>query len=152
MSDTIRRGILDVNNYIGNEQQLMYGMLAALIGCTIWLLVATYFGLPVSTTHSIVGATVGFGLVAHGTEGLKWRTLITIASSWVISPLMSGVLSVILLFAINRFILTAKNPFSAGLTSLPFVYALTIFVNILSITWDGPACKLKIEIYRKLLQ
>lgn len=137
VSDTIRRGILDVTNYEGNEQQLMYGMLAALIGCSVWLLVATYFKLPVSTTHSIVGATVGFGLVAHGTQGLKYRTLITIAASWLISPIMSGCISVAIFMIINRFILNAKRPFRAGLISLPFIYGITIFINVLSITWDG---------------
>jgi solute carrier family 20 (sodium-dependent phosphate transporter) len=142
VSDTIRRGILDVNDYIGNEQQLMYGMLSALIGCTIWLFVATYFKLPVSTTHSIVGATVGFGLVAHGTKGLKVDTLIKIALSWVISPLMSGALSVLLFFLINRFILTSKKPLTNGLLALPLVYGLTIFINVLSLTWKGPACEL----------
>jgi solute carrier family 20 (sodium-dependent phosphate transporter) len=141
VSDTIRRGILDVSNYEGNEQQLMYGMLAALIGCSVWLLTATYFKLPVSTTHSIVGATVGFGLVSHGTKGLKYNTLITIASSWIVSPVMSGIISVSLFMIINKFILKARKPFNAGLISLPFVYALTVFINVLSITWDGSKCK-----------
>lgn len=141
VSDTIRRGILEVSDYKGNEQQLMYGMMAALIGCSIWLLTATYFKLPVSTTHSIVGATVGFGLVANGTQGLKWKTLSTIALSWVISPVMSGIISVLLFMVINWLILKARQPFRAGLIALPLIYGITIFINVLSIVWGGSKCK-----------
>lgn len=137
VSDTMRKGILDVNEYVGNEEQLMYGMLSALAGCAIWLLIATYFKLPVSTTHSIVGATVGFGLVANGTNGVKGWQLLTIALSWVVSPVMSGLISVALFMVINRFILKAQRPFKAGVTALPIIYALTIFINVLSITFDG---------------
>jgi solute carrier family 20 (sodium-dependent phosphate transporter) len=141
VSDTMRKGILDVKVYEGNEEQLMVGMLCALIGCSIWLLTATYFKLPVSTTHSIVGATVGFGLVSHGADGLNTKTLYTIAASWVISPVMSGLISIALFMAINRFILRANKPFRAGLIALPFVYALVVFINVLSITWDGSKSK-----------
>lgn len=141
VSDTMRKGILDVAVYEGNERQLMFGMLAALAGCAIWLLVATYFKLPVSTTHSIVGATVGFGLVAHGTEGLNWMSLITIASSWVVSPVLSGLISIAVFMVISRFILNAEKPFNAGITALPYIYGVTIFINVLSITLDGSKCK-----------
>lgn len=137
VSDTMRKGILDVATYEGNEQQLMYGMLAALIGCAVWLLVATWFKVPVSTTHSIVGATVGFGLVAHGTKGLKYMSLITIAVSWIISPVMSGLISIIIFMLINRFILKASKPLNNGLVALPFIYGITVFINVLSITLDG---------------
>jgi solute carrier family 20 (sodium-dependent phosphate transporter) len=137
VADTMRKGILDVNLYVGNEEQLMYGMLSALVGCAIWLLVATYFKVPVSTTHSIVGATVGFGIVQNGTKGLKVETLITIVSSWVVSPLMSGAISVAIFMAIDRFIIKANRPLRAGLISLPFIYSITVFINVLSITLDG---------------
>lgn len=141
VSDTMRKGILDVEVYEGNERQLMFGMLSALAGCAIWLLVATYFKLPVSTTHSIVGATVGFGLVAHGTNGLNMTTLITIALSWVVSPVMSGLISVAVFMLINRFILKAAKPLNSGLIALPLIYGITIFINVLSITLDGSKCK-----------
>lgn len=141
VADTMRKGILDVTLYEGNEEVLMYGMLSALVGCAIWLLVATYFKVPVSTTHSIVGSTVGFGLIAHGTKGLNYKTLGTIVASWLISPLLSGAISVAIFMAIDKFILKAKNPLNAGLLALPFVYGITIFINVLSITLDGSKCE-----------
>jgi solute carrier family 20 (sodium-dependent phosphate transporter) len=146
VSDTMRKGILEVDMYVGNEKQLMLGMLSALIGCAVWLLIATWFKVPVSTTHSIVGATVGFGLVAHGTEGLNVKSLITIAASWIVSPLMSGLISVAIFMLVHRFILKANRPFRAGLISLPFIYGITVFINVLSITLDGSKCKLACHI------
>jgi sodium-dependent phosphate transporter len=75
VADTMRKGILDVSIYQHSEDLLMFGMLSALFGSATWLLIATYFRLPVSTTHSIVGSTIGFSLVAHGFKGLNIRTL-----------------------------------------------------------------------------
>jgi sodium-dependent phosphate transporter len=141
VSDTIRKGILSVDMYVGSEKELMLGMLAALIGCAAWLLIATWMKLPVSTTHSTVGATVGFGLVARGTVGIKWNSILTIALSWVISPIMAGVISVAVYLCIYRFILKAKMPFEAGLAALPIIWGVVLFVNVLSITLDGSKCK-----------
>ncbi|KAJ6639064.1 Sodium-dependent phosphate transporter 2 [Pseudolycoriella hygida] len=137
VSDTIRKGILEVSIYEGNEEQLMLGMLAALIGSAVWLLVATYFKLPVSATHSVVGATVGFGLVAHGGKGIQYMQLVTIVVSWVVSPLLSGAITVALFLLIHFLILRANNPFKAGLIALPIIYGIAIFINVLSITFDG---------------
>lgn len=141
VSDTIRKGILDIELYKGSEKELMLGMLCALAGCAIWLLIATYFKLPVSTTHSIVGSTVGFGLVARGTESIKWGEIGIIAMSWVISPAMAGIISVAIYMLIYKFILKAKQPFKAGIKALPIIWGAVLLVNMLSITLDGSKCE-----------
>lgn len=71
VADTMRKGIIDVTLFEGNEKVLMMGMLSALIGSSIWLVIATFFAFPVSTTHSIVGSTIGFSLVVNGFKGLR---------------------------------------------------------------------------------
>ena len=96
VTSTIRKGIID-SGAIGDANILLYGMLAALLAAALWLTVASRFGWPVSTTHSIVGAIVGFALVAVGSEAVNWGKMGLIASSWVTSPLLAGVTAFILI-------------------------------------------------------
>ncbi|XP_018790217.1 PREDICTED: sodium-dependent phosphate transporter 1-B [Bactrocera latifrons] len=138
VSDTMRKGILEVGLYEGAEEELMLGCVAALASSAIWLLVATFLKLPISGTHSIVGSTIGFSLVARGTQGLKWSTLATIVGSWFISPVMSGLVSILLFLAIRKFILRAGDPLKAGFRSLPIFYGVTFFINVISVVLDGP--------------
>ncbi|XP_058056901.1 sodium-dependent phosphate transporter 2 [Anopheles bellator] len=138
VSDTMRKGILEVEMYKGSEVELMLGCLSALGSSALWLLVATFLKMPISGTHSIVGSTIGFSLVARGTQGLKWNTLFTIIGSWFVSPVLSGLVSVLLFWTIRKFILHAKNPLRAGLLSLPLFYGATLAVNVFSIVHDGP--------------
>ncbi|KAF6207441.1 hypothetical protein GE061_018684 [Apolygus lucorum] len=138
VSDTMRKGILDVTLYENNELELILGCLSSLVGSAIWLIVATFLKLPISGTHSIVGATVGFSLVCRGTQGLHFKTLAMIVASWFVSPLLSGVVSVVLFVAIRGLILRAENPLTPALRALPFFYMATISVNIFSIVHNGP--------------
>ncbi|KAK9888506.1 hypothetical protein WA026_000757 [Henosepilachna vigintioctopunctata] len=138
VSDTVRKGILDVNLYKNDEIELMLGCLSALGSSAAWLLVATFFKLPISGTHSIVGATVGYSLVARGTKGVYWLTLVKIVASWFISPILSGFTSITFLWIIKSFILSKPNPLEAGLFALPLFYSFTILVNVFSIVHDGP--------------
>ncbi|XP_055908029.1 sodium-dependent phosphate transporter 2 [Eupeodes corollae] len=138
VSDTMRKGILEVGLYEGSETELMLGCMSALASSAAWLLVATFLKLPISGTHSIVGSTIGFSLVARGTQGLKWSTLATIVGSWFISPVMSGIVSISLFILIRKFILRASDPLKAGLASLPVFYGVTFFINLISIVLDGP--------------
>ncbi|XP_052845713.1 sodium-dependent phosphate transporter 2 [Drosophila gunungcola] len=138
VSDTMRKGILEVGLYEGSEDVLMLGCVSALASSAVWLLVATFLKLPISGTHSIVGSTIGFSLVARGAQGLKWTTLGTIVGSWFISPVLSGVVSILLFLAIRRFILRAQEPLKAGFRSLPIFYGVTFFINVISVVLDGP--------------
>lgn len=138
VSDTMRKGILDVEMYKDTETELMLGCLSALASSALWLLVATFFKLPISGTHSIVGSTIGFSLVARGMQGLKWTTLGTIVGSWFISPVLSGLMSVLLFWLIRKFILRSNNPLENGLFALPLFYGVTLAVNVFSIVHDGP--------------
>ncbi|XP_065568443.1 sodium-dependent phosphate transporter 2-like isoform X2 [Artemia franciscana] len=139
VSDTMRKGILDVNVYNNSEAELMFGSLSTLGGSALWLLAATFLKLPISGTHSIVGATIGFSLVARGSDGLHWITLGKIVASWFISPVMSGIMSSCLYLAIKHLILNAPNPLVPGLRALPIFYAVTVGLNVLSIVLDGPS-------------
>ncbi|XP_014615824.1 PREDICTED: sodium-dependent phosphate transporter 1-A isoform X1 [Polistes canadensis] len=138
VSDTMRKGILDVTLYEGHEKELMIGALSSLTGSGICLLLATAFRLPISGTHSIVGATVGFSLVCRGTAGVKWIALINIAASWFASPVLSGIVSATIFWLIRKFVLRSSNPFETGLHILPLAYGLTIAVNVVSVAHDGP--------------
>lgn len=138
VSDTMRKGILEVGLYEGHEKELMLGCMAALASSAFWLLLATFLKLPISGTHSIVGSTIGFSLIARGTEGLKWNTLGTIIASWFISPVLSGFVSTVLFLLIRKLILRAKNPLGAGLIALPIFYGATVFINFVSVVLDGP--------------
>ncbi|KAK2165770.1 hypothetical protein LSH36_45g02005 [Paralvinella palmiformis] len=138
VSDTIRKGVISVDLYTNDTMLLMTGSVAALSGSCVWLLAATLLRLPVSATHSIVGATVGFALVNHGTQGIQWKKLGFIIGSWFISPVMAGIVSTGIFFVCKFFILSKKDALEPGLRFLPIFYAITIVVNLFSVFYDGP--------------
>ncbi|XP_069106837.1 sodium-dependent phosphate transporter 1-A-like [Argopecten irradians] len=138
VSDTIRKGIIDVEMYNnGSEKELIVGNIATLTGSCVWLIAATVMCLPVSTTHSIVGAAIGFSLVARGAAGIKWIKIGFIVGSWFFSPILSGVVSILTFTAINKLVLQKDNALESGLMILPLFYGLTIAVNLFSIFYEG---------------
>lgn len=138
VSGTIRKGILDPKVFEGNELELMLGYISALLGCCVWLIIATVLGLPVSGTHSIVGSTLGMAIVSKGFMVIKWLQIAKIASSWVISPLLSGLVSVLMFLTIKKLILLRKHPLKSGLALLPIIYTITIFINIGGVVQSSP--------------
>ncbi|XP_072038156.1 sodium-dependent phosphate transporter 1-B-like [Amphiura filiformis] len=139
VSDTIRKGIFDVDMYDGNEKLLMVGQISALTACAIWLFIATALKLPVSATHSIVGATVGYHLVVFGGKGIKISEIVSIVVSWFISPALSGIISVVTFLILRYSFVNKDEPLEPGLRTLPFWYALVFLVNSFSIFYEGPA-------------
>jgi len=105
VSETMQNELIDISQFIGNSQTLVYGMCGALLGTGIWLQLASYFGLPVSTTHAIVGAILGFGALSLGISGIEWKMIGSIALSWVLSPVMSGIISYLIFEILQRKIL-----------------------------------------------
>lgn len=138
VSGTIRKGILDPIVFKGSELELMLGYVSALSGCCIWMIIATILNLPVSGTHSIVGATIGMAIVSRGFNVIKWYEVLRIVASWFVSPILSGVVSMLMFMLIRKFILRAKNPLDSGLKFLPAIYTITIFINIAGILESSP--------------
>lgn len=109
---TIRKGIIDPTPIANNPEVLVFGMLAALLAAGIWLMVASSRGWPVSTTHSIVGAIVGFTIAGIGFEAVQWGKIGQIVASWVVSPALGGVVAFLLMMSIRRLILNTEEPFN----------------------------------------
>ncbi|XP_035246085.1 sodium-dependent phosphate transporter 1-B [Anguilla anguilla] len=137
VSETIREGIIEVNMYNGSEHLLMAGSVSAMFGSAVWQLMASFLKLPISGTHCIVGATIGYSLVAKGNQGLNWMELLRIVASWFLSPLLSGIMSAILFYFIRMFILAKEDPVPNGLKALPVFYAVTMAINLFSIMFTG---------------
>ncbi|XP_040180886.1 sodium-dependent phosphate transporter 2 isoform X1 [Rana temporaria] len=137
VGETIRKGIVDVNLYNNSVDLLMAGEVSAMVGSAVWQLIASFLKLPISGTHCIVGATIGFSLVAIGTHSVQWMQLVKIVASWFISPLLSGLMSGALFLLIRYFILNKEDPVPNGLRALPVFYAATIGINVFSILFTG---------------
>lgn len=112
----------------GSPELLVFGMLGALLAAGIWLLVASYFGWPVSTTHSIVGAIVGFAAVGIGVDAIQWSKVTSIATSWVVSPVVAGTISFLLFTSVKKLILQRENPFMSAKRYVPFYMFLSAFL------------------------
>lgn len=136
VTDTISKKIVSPE-IINNTTVFIIGMLAALIASSIWLNVATYFGWPVSTTHSIVGAVVGFGLVQGGIGAVKWGKIGEIAVSWIVSPVMGAILAFIVFKIIEGTILEKENPVKSAKKATPIIVGATTFLLVLSMVFKG---------------
>uniref|UniRef100_H3CE65 Phosphate transporter n=1 Tax=Tetraodon nigroviridis TaxID=99883 RepID=H3CE65_TETNG len=137
VSETIRQGIIDVRMYNGSEHILMAGSICSMFGSAVWQLTASFLKFPISGTHCIVGATIGFSMVAKGPHGVKWIEILRIVASWFLSPVLSGAMSGILFWFIRKFILNKVDPIPNGFRALPLFYAITVGINLFSILFTG---------------
>lgn len=137
VTQTIRKGIIDPGPIAENPEVLVFGMLAALLAAAIWLMVASTRGWPVSTTHSIVGAVVGFAIAAIGIDAVNWVKISQIVASWVVSPLLGGAISFALMLSIRKLILNTDNPFASAKRWGPVYVFLVGFIIALVTIFKG---------------
>ena len=135
VTNTIRKGIIDPELLQDDPQLLVYGMLAALLAAGTWLLVASMKGWPVSTTHSIVGAIVGFAVAGLGASTVDWGAVTKIAASWVVSPLLAGTIGFVLFKSVHHLIFENDNPFTAAKRYVPgYVFLVGFIVAMVTLT------------------
>lgn len=139
VTDTVRARIIDISLFeptgaLGADGPLLLacGMLSALLAAGLWLHLATMLALPVSTTHSIVGAVVGFGVVSFGLRGIEWGTIGSIVASWVVSPLLGGLLAFVSFSFIRQQILQKEDPVGRTRQSAPWIVAVVVTIIVLS--------------------
>ncbi len=140
VTTTIRKNILDPN-LIADPRVMMLGLLAALLAAAFWVFFATWSQFPVSTTHSIVGALIGFGIIAGGFKAVKWGVVIAIVLSWIISPILAGLLAYLIFIFIRRKLLRNPRPFITALRWSPVFAGATIFVVMCSLLMKTPMGK-----------
>jgi len=134
VTQTIRKGIIDPTDIISNPQILVYGMLAALLAAAVWLMIASAKGWPVSTTHSIVGALVGFALVGIGPEAVNWAKIGKIVASWVISPIIGGTISFLLVLSTRKLIFDTDNPLKNAKRYAPaYIFMVGFIISLVTL-------------------
>jgi PiT family inorganic phosphate transporter len=127
VTSTIRKGIVDAELLSETPELLVYGMLAALLAAGTWLLVASHKGWPVSTTHSIVGAIVGFAAVGIGVDAVHWEKVGTIVMSWVVSPVTAGFIAFLIYLSVQWLILRQEDPLAKAKRYVPVYIFLAAF-------------------------
>ncbi len=134
VTSTIRKGIIDASAVENNPELLIFGMLAALLAAAVWLLIASRKGWPVSTTHSIIGAIVGFAVVGIGVDSVHWAEVGKIAVSWVVSPMLSGVLAFIIFMSVQKLILSTDDPLKNARKYVPFyIFAVGFILALVTL-------------------
>tara|TARA_B100002003_G_scaffold243883_1_gene269027 strand:- start:910 stop:2109 length:1200 start_codon:yes stop_codon:yes gene_type:complete len=137
VSDTIRKGMLDPSIFADVPIHLVYGMIGALVASAVWLNIASYLGWPVSTTHSIVGAVIGFGVVAGGLDAVSWGRVGEVVMSWVISPVMGGLCAYILFRFISHQIFRRRNPLLYAKWLLPYMVFMVCVILANAMFYKG---------------
>ena len=137
VANTIRKGLIDPLQFSDRQDLFILGMLAAVLGSALWVNIATYFKLPVSTTHSIIGGVVGFGLVSVGFAGITWKVVLHVVLSWIISPVFGGIIAFTIFSIIKKFILSSPEPIAQTRKTGPFFTGMVGFILSLAVTFKG---------------
>jgi PiT family inorganic phosphate transporter len=137
VAETIRKGLIDPLQFTSKPTLFMFGMLASVLGAALWVNIATFFKLPVSTTHSIIGGVLGFGLVSVGFAGITWKVVLFVILSWIISPVFGGLIAFTLFTIIKKSILSSTEPIAQTRKIGPFFTGLVAFILSLAIIYKG---------------
>lgn len=128
VTSTIRKGIIDASYFADIPEQLVFGMISALFAAATWLLIASALGWPVSTTHSIVGAIIGFAAIGVSTDTVAWGKVGGIVGSWVVTPLISGVIAFLIFNSAQKLIFDTENPYKQARRYVPIYMFMAGFV------------------------
>ena len=132
---TIRKGIIDPAMLSDTPELLVYGMMSALLAAGTWLLIASMLGWPVSTTHTIVGAIVGFAVVGISIDAVNWGKVSTIVASWVVSPVLAGTLSFALFKSVQKLILNTEDPYKNAKKYIPcYIFLVGFMISMVTLT------------------
>lgn len=137
VSKTVQSGIINEEIFVQNPQTLVYGMLSALASAGIWLQIASYNGWPVSTTHTIIGAIVGFGAIVGGVEAVQWGEVSYIVTSWILSPMLGGILAFAIFSLLRRMIFFHPTPLEATRKLTPVLVFFVIMVLAFVLVYEG---------------
>jgi len=138
VAQTISGNIVMPSAFSAEPEKLAIGMVAAILGAAIWVNIATYLAHPVSTTHAIIGAVIGFGVIAVGPQFVQWGKMGTIAASWVVSPLIGGILAyAIYRWGVRRYILDSRHPVFMTIRTVPSAMGSLVAIITFSIIYKG---------------
>lgn len=137
VTNTVRKGIIEPAIFTADPNAYIYGMIAALLAAGAWLNIASYKGWPVSTTHAIVGAVLGFGILFGGIGAIHWNKVSQIAASWVVSPALSGAISFSIFILLRRFIFYSKTPVDSARRMTPFLVFFVVGILTLVMVFKG---------------
>jgi PiT family inorganic phosphate transporter len=152
VTSTIRKGIVDSSSIAGQPEILVFGMLAALLAAAVWLMIASSRGWPVSTTHSIVGALVGFAVAGLGVDAVHWGKIGMIAASWVVSPALGGLLAYLLMMSIRKLILNTEQPFESARKWGPaYVFLVGFIISLVTLFKGLKHLKLELSVPMSVL-
>ncbi|KAI1717484.1 phosphate transporter family domain-containing protein [Ditylenchus destructor] len=135
--ETLRFKIIDLDMYENSPDELLLGQVAILGGSAMWMMLATFCGFPVSSTHSHVGSIIGFSLLMRGFNGLHIWKVVEIIISWIVSPILSGIVSAILYIVFDIAVLRRKEPLKCGFRSMPIFYFFVFTFNTFMVVYHG---------------
>lgn len=130
--ETVKGGIVNVS-MICNSQILLFGFVSALLAAALWVTLSTWYEMPISTTHSVIGALMGFGLIASGITCVQWGKIGSVALSWVLSPLFGCILAFLVFKLIVKLIFAKEKPVEAAKIVGPFIMGVTAFLIVSSL-------------------